>query len=300
MLVCHSALRNRSERRGDEMKKQRLLMSAVVLLLSAERARASGHGPVFGLATPTNPQGGFSADLTMMGRTGQGRNGAMLRGALGYGITENLKVSLSAPVVFTAEPLAPARMSAFTPMTGDIEGLLTWRFHRKDTGVGSRVESAVIGGVLIPGPQEMGGVLRNVESGVGEFIGGVTGFASRSNYFWVGGSYQRYAESDRDTRPDLLAYTVAYAYRPRSWRTDTGWDWRIFGELTGERSGHIEWRGGTLPGTDSHQLFLGPTTLGVYKNYAVSAGIQFPVYRAVSPVYGRERFRWSVNVAYFF
>ena len=45
---------------------------------------------------------------------------------------------------------------------------------------------------------------------------------------------------------------------------------------------------------------LGPTTLGVYKNYAVSAGIQWPVYRAVSPIYARERFRWSVNVAYFF
>jgi hypothetical protein len=56
----------------------------------------------------------------------------------------------------------------------------------------------------------------------------------------------------------------------------------------------------TLPGTDSNQLFLGPTTLGVYKNYAVSAGIQFPVYRAVNPIYGRERVRWSVNVAYFF
>ena len=223
------------------MIKQRLLISGAVLLLTRRpRARASGHGPVFGLATPTNPKGGFSADLTMMGRTGEGRNGAMLRGALGYGITENLKVSLSAPVVFTAEPLTPSRMSAFTPMTGDIESLLTWRFHRKDTGVGSRVESALIGGVLIPGPQEMGGALRNVESGLGGLIGGVTGFASRSNYFWVGGSYQRYAERRGDTRPDLLAYTVAYAYRPRSWRTDTGWDWRIFGELTGERSGRIE------------------------------------------------------------
>ena len=281
------------------MKRERFVLLTVLLLL-APRARASGHGPVFGLATPTNPKGGFSADLTMMGRTGQGRNGAMLRGALGYGITENLKVSLSAPVVFTAEPLMPSRMSAFTPMTGDIEGLITWRFHRQDTGVGSRVESAVIGGVLVPGPQEMGGTLRNIESGVGGFVGAVTGFASRSNYFWGGGSYQRYAERRGDTRPDLLAYTVAYAYRPRSWRTDTGWDWRVFGELTGERSGRNERRGVTLPGTDSHQLLLGPTTLGVYKNYAVSAGIQFPVYRAVSPVYGRERFRWSVNVAYFF
>lgn len=282
------------------MKRQRFILMAVLLVLLAIRAKASGHGPVFGLATPTNPKGGFSVDLTMMGRTGQGRNGAMVRGALGYGITENLKVSLSAPVVLSAEPLAPARMSALTPMTGDIEGLLTWRFHRQDTGIGSRVESAVIGGLLIPGPQEMGGALRNIESGVGGFIGGVTGLASRSNYFWVGGSYQRYAERRGDTRPDLLAYTAAYAYRPRSWRTDTGWDWRIFGELTGERSGRIERRGTTLPATDSHQLLLGPTTLGVYKNYAVSAGIQFPVYRAVSPIYGRERFRWSVNVAYFF
>ena len=58
----------------------------------------------------------------------------MLRGALGYGITENLKVSLSAPVVLHGRALAPARMSAFTPMTGDIEGLLTWRFHRQRHG----------------------------------------------------------------------------------------------------------------------------------------------------------------------
>jgi hypothetical protein len=281
------------------MRRQRLLAVAIMLLL-APHARASGHGPVFGLATPTNPKGGISADLTMMGRVGQGRNGAMLRGALGYGITENLKASLSAPLVFTAEPLAPARMSAFTPMTGDIEGLLTWRFHRQDTGVGSRFESAVIGGVIVPGPQEMGGALRNVEGGVGGFIGAVTGFASRSNYFWIGGTYQRYVESNGDRCPDLLAYSVAYAYRPRSWRTDAGWDWRIFGEFIGERVGRIQRRGVPVPGAESHQLFLGPTTLGVYKNYAVSAGIQFPVYRAVSPIYGRERFRWSVNVAYFF
>jgi hypothetical protein len=260
----------------------------------------SGHGPVFGLATPTNPKGGFSADLTLMGRAGQGKNGSMLRGSLGYGVTEDLKLSISAPVVITAEPLAPSRMSAFTPMTGDVEGLAIWRFHRRDTGIGSRVESALVGGVLVPGPQEMGGVLRDVESSVGALIGGVTGFASRSNYFWVGTSYQRYAESKSDRRPDLLAYTVAYAYRPRSWRTDTGWDWRIFGELTGERAGKLQRCGVELPGSDSHQMFLGPTTLGVYKNYGVSAGFQFPVYRAVSVLYPKERFRWSVNFAYFF
>jgi hypothetical protein len=70
--------------------------------------------------------------------------------------------------------------------------------------------------------------------------------------------------------------------------------------MTGERSGDIQRSGLKLVGTDTHQVFLGPTTLGVYKNYAVSAGIQFPVYRESSPIYPRERVRFALNFAYFF
>src|SRR5436190_15708019 len=105
------------------MRNRRIAVLLIVFLddCFVQSILASGHGPVFGLATPTNPKGGFSADLSIMGRTGEGRNGSMLRGSLGYGVTENLKLSISAPVVFTAEPFAPVRMSAFTPMTGDIE-----------------------------------------------------------------------------------------------------------------------------------------------------------------------------------
>ncbi|MCU1327869.1 MAG: hypothetical protein JWN34_3239, partial [Bryobacterales bacterium] len=130
--------------------------------------------------------------------------------------------------------------------------------------------------------------------------GGVTGLASRSHYAWVGATYQRYGTRQGNQRPDLLFYSVAYAYRPPSWRTDKGWDWRIFGELTGERTGEIQRAGRQLRGTDGHQTFLGPTTLGVYKNYAVSAGFQVPIHRAVSPIYPRERFRFALNFAYFF
>jgi hypothetical protein len=101
--------------------------------------------------------------------------GAMLRPALGYGLTENFKVSVSAPVVFKAEPFAASRMSAFTSMSGDFEGLAIWRFHRQDTGVGSRFESAAIGGVLVPGPQDAGGALKGLDSGLGALAGAVTG-----------------------------------------------------------------------------------------------------------------------------
>jgi hypothetical protein len=64
--------------------------------------------------------------------------------------------------------------------------------------------------------------------------------------------------------------------------------------------GSIQRAGLEVPGSKSHQVFLGPTTLGVYKNYAVSAGIQFPVYRDSSPLYPHERVRFAVNFAYFF
>ena len=261
------------------MRKTYLLFCALLSGLPYA-AFASGHGPVFALATPTNPKGGWSFDTNFMGRGGDGF-GAMFRPSLGYGVTENLKISASAPVVVQTEPFAFSRMSAFTPMSGDFEALTIWRFHRQDTGVGSRFESAAIGGVLLPGPQ-------SPRSGPGALIGGVTGIASRSHYAWGGATYQLYSASHGDRRPDLLFYSFAYAYRPPSWRRDSGWDWRIFGEMTGERT------------DPSHQVFVGPTTLGVYKNYAVSAGVQFPVYQNASSLHPRERVRFALNFAYFF
>ena len=80
------------------------------LLVASGSIYAAGHGPVFGLATPTNPAGGWSLDLSQMFRVAPDGFGSMLRAELGYGITENLKIALSGPAVFAAEPLPPARM----------------------------------------------------------------------------------------------------------------------------------------------------------------------------------------------
>jgi hypothetical protein len=45
--------------------------AALAAILSQESALGAGHGPVFALATPTNPKGGWSLDLSAMGRGGQ-------------------------------------------------------------------------------------------------------------------------------------------------------------------------------------------------------------------------------------
>jgi hypothetical protein len=145
-----------------------------------------------------------------MGRYGNG-DGTMVRETLGYGITEDLKVSVSGPIIFQTDPFGVARTAAFTPMGNDCEALGLWRFERKDVGVGSRIEATAMGGLLVPGPQAESGPVKGMKSRPGVLAGIVTGIASRSHYVWVGTTYQRYAADAGDRRPDLLFYSFAYA-----------------------------------------------------------------------------------------
>jgi hypothetical protein len=264
------------------------------------RLSGADHGPVFGLATPTNPQGGWSFDLGLNRRGGTGGVSSTLEAELTYGVTQNLKLAVSGPVVFQPDPYPRSSVTTNTPISGDFSGLAWWRFQKKDFA-GKRFESTAVGGILAPGPQQEAGAYRSLNSGVGYLVGAVTGVASRSHYVWAGASYQRYAESKGDRRPDLLSYTAVYGYRPLSWRTDyPRWDWRIFGEFTGERAGKLQRQMVDLPGSQANQMFFGPSVLGVYRAIGIEAGIQFPIYRDVGPLFPKERYRFAINFAYFF
>jgi hypothetical protein len=272
----------------------------IAMLVVVQEASSADHGPVFGLATPTNPQGGWSFDLGMNGREGTGGLSSALEAALSYGLTADLKFSVSGPVVIQPDPYARSSVTTNTPVSGDFSALTWWRFQRKDFA-GKRVESTAVAGVLLPGPQQEAGVYKGLNSGPGYLVGAVTGIASRSQYVWIGATYQRYAESKGDCRPGLLTYTAVYGYRPLAWRTDyPRWDWRIFGEMTGERAGTLQRQDFDVPGSQAQQIFLGPSVLGVYRAIGIEAGMQFPVYRDVGPLYPRERYRFALNLAYFF
>ena len=275
----------------------RLWPVALAVVLTTAQLIAADHGPVFGLATPTNPQGGWSFDL---GINGRGGTASTLEAELTYGITQNIKLAISGPVVFQPDPYPRSSVTTNTPISGDFSGLAWWRFQKKDFE-GKRIESTAVAGVLVPGLQHEAGLYKGLNSGLGYLVGGVTGIASRSQYVWVGASYQRYAESKGDRRPDLLSYTAVYGYRPRAWRTDyPRWDWRVFGEFTGERTGTLQRQDFAVPGSQARQMFLGPSLLGVYRAIGIEAGIQFPVYRDAGPLYPKERYRFAVNFAYFF
>lgn len=274
---------------------------AAFVLLAPRVAHASGHGPVFTLATPTNAKGGWALDIGLMGRKGREDTGAMFRAMLSYGITQDLMVSFSAPVLLETAPLAPGRLTSMMPGTGDLEGLVAWRFHRQGTDVGSRYETTVYGGIVVPGPQEPKGMLGELRKAPGAWVSLANGYASRGHYVWGGIGYQRFAESEGDQRPELLFYSAVWGYRPPAWRHEyPQWDWRVFVEMTGEKSTPIQHLGKEVSGTGGHQIFVGPTTLGIYKNYAIEGGIQFPIYRDVGPLHQKEDFRVAVNFSYFF
>ena len=151
------------------------VVALAAMLATALFAKAADHGPVFGLATPTNPKGGWSFDLGVNGRSGMASN---LEAELTYGVTQNLKLAVSAPIVFQADPYPRSSVTTNTPISGDFSGLAWWRFQRKDFA-GKRVESTAVAGVLVPGPQQETGLYRDLNSGAGYLVGGVTGIAKQ-------------------------------------------------------------------------------------------------------------------------
>jgi hypothetical protein len=257
-------------------------------------ARADGHGPVFGFATPTNSQGEWSFDEGVFGRANDFGSEASLRELIGYGFTPHLTLFVTAPAVFGSVQLPPTRIQPGAYFDATVK----WRFQHRPTKIGARIESTLLAGVATPGPQSG---FRNIATTnmPGTMLGAVTGMASRSHYVWLGGAFTRFYEHGGLKSPDVLAYSLVYGYRPPKWRRSPDkWDWRLFAELVGERSDRFLQAGVAVPQTQASQVFLGPSLLGIYRSYTISFGALAPVYQNVGSFYPSERVRFAVNFSY--
>jgi len=270
------------------------LFLLVVLGIPAA-AGAAAHGPVFGLATPTNSQGEWSFDAGVFGRSSSAGSQASIRALVAYGLTPHLMLSVTLPAVTGDARLPPTRIQP----GADFDTTLAWRFQHKATKVGTRFESTAFAGLVVPGSQSGFRGLSHTTNLPGTMFGVVTGTASLSNYLWIGSTYTKFFELNGDRRPDVLDYSLVYGYRPPKWRRPPDrWDWRIFGELVGERSNRFLQANEIVASTQSHQLFLGPSALGIFHNYTVSFGAQLPIFQDVGTLFPKERVRFAVNFSY--
>jgi len=256
---------------------------------------AAEHGPVFGLATPTNSQGEWSFDEGVFGRNTSLGSQASVRELMAYGFTPHLMLSFTLPVVVGNTTLPPTRIQP----GDDFESTLSCRFQHRATKVGTRFESTAFAGVAAPGPQSGFAGIAHTTNVPGTMFGVVSGMASLSNYVWLGSTYTKFYEHNGDRRPDVLDYSLVYGYRPLKWRRPPDkWDWRLFGELVGERSDRFLQANATVANTQAHQVFLGPTALGIFHNYTVSFGAQLPVYQDLGAAFAKEHVRFAVNFSY--
>ena len=270
------------------------LVASMMLLYLPLSSAASGHGPVFGAATPTLGRGGWSIDQAYTFRDSDDNDDSqqMFKTMVSFGITETVQVSGSIPVAMS-DGLAPSRMMSAMSSEREFEGLVAYRFQRRMIGIGGRQESTLYVGGTLP----MEDTRAGVAVGPSLVMQAATGYASRSHYAWVGGGIQHFAERDAAQQGALRFVTVVYGYRPPALRLEAGQpDLRFFVEATAEQRGATMVQGVDLPGGRS--VFVGPTSLLVYKAIAVEGGVLFPVYQHGDQP--RDRMRVAINFAYFF
>jgi hypothetical protein len=263
----------------------------------ATSAAATGHGPAFGLATPTLPEGAFSLDVGAMGRfSGDGVGEAMLRPMLGYGLNEDLELSLSAPLpLYTRSSGRASRMMGMMPATMDAEALLAWRFQRSDVGVGARFETTALFALDYPT-----GKVDGIDAAPGFSAGVVTGYVSRSIYAWAGALYRRYMTASGADHPgDQILSSAVIGWRPI--RTELPHaDWRIFVEAVGEWTAQDRVAGLACADSGGHQIFAGPTALILFGAWGISGGPLFRVHADVNGTQAQDAVRAVVNTTFWF
>ena len=257
-----------------------------------------GHGPAFGLATPTGGKGALTYNMTGMALVHDpGRTGLMLRHTWTYSPSHRVQLNLSTPTPIRRHTNPPrTRGGSLMPGFGDLEVSALWRFHLQHLDVGSRFESTLILGGSYPTEEARGGL----QVGYGAHGAVVTGYASRTVYAWVGGGVQRYESRAGDRLADVRYATAVLGWRPPLFGHDYPRpDWRVFVEGIVEDVGRSR-RQGTLDSEPyGRKLLLGPSVLGLHGPWGLSVGALLPVWerlRAGDEV--SERVRLVMNLSF--
>lgn len=275
---------------------KRITLIVILAIVALSKTYAQGHGPLYGLQTPTLAKGGVDFNAAAMSLVTKDDQSFMLRYIWSYGVTEDLQLNITTPTMINRLSEAPrTRGNSNMPANGDIEASVWYRFFSNAFGVGKRFESTAILSVSTPTEDTRGGI--NVSNSTHGAIS--TGYASRTWYAWVGGGYQYYFEKGNDQLGDLPYASLVVGYRPNIFMGDYPKpDWRVFVESLAEFPG-ASMNEGQISPVDQRgkKVMLGPSFLGLYGAWGISFGALFPVYQNVvqDP---QERYRLSMNISY--
>ncbi len=271
---------------------------ALVLLLVASSAWADGHGPAFALATPTLGEGQWSSDTAAMSDKSGAGSAIAYRELVGYGIGPDLQANLSVPLAQGNMPDDMSRSSEGMMGSGkDIEGSILWRFQRRAPQVGERYESSL----LVSAWDSQDALVEGIPAGQGISVAAVTGHASRTTYWWLGGGVQHYLPKDNAELGELYYLSAVWGWRPPYFQRDyPAADWRMFVEAVGEVSRHNEFDGVELVNSGGRRVFAGPSVLGLFGAWGVEVGVMWPVSQSLNGNQAKDGYRAKAVFTYWF
>lgn len=279
----------------------RLLLAITASLLLTARPGATladGHGPAFALATPTLAEGQWSSDTAALSMANEAGSAVSFREMVGYGINQDLQASFAFPLAQGNEPASGMRsMEGMLGSGKDLEGSLLWRFQRTATGLGARRESSL----LLSAWDSQNADTEGVRAGQGLTLSAVTGYASRSTYWWLGGGLQHYFPKGGARLGDLYYVSAVWAWRPEYFRRDApASDWRLLVEALGEAAQKNELAGVTLPNSGGRKFLMGPSVLGLYGAWGIELGVLFPLSQNLNGNQPKDRYRAKAVFTYWF
>lgn len=280
------------------MRKPATCLIVTALTFAVNAAWAEGHGPAFGLATPTLARGQWSSDTAVVQIGTEADDSFAIREMVGYGITEDLQALLTFPLRRSEESSsASTRGGSMMGAMDTVEASLQWRFHRTAPDVGTRYESAVLLGASVPTRKERG----QMTAGNGVHLAAVTGYVSRVTYWWVGAGAQYFTEENGDQLGTQYYASAVFGYRPPLFQHDYPKpDWRVFVELLAESNERSRMNDRTMVNSGGEQVLVGPSVLGLYGRWGIEGGVLWPVMQSLNGTQSEERYRAKLVFTYWF
>ena len=139
-------------------------------------------------------------------------------------------------------------------------------------------------------------------AGQGMTVAAVTGHASRTTYWWLGGGAQHYFPKGGGRLGDLYYVTAVWGWRPEYFqhRDYPASDWRLFVESVAEFARRDEMNGSTVAASGGRKVFAGPSVLGLFGAWGVEMGVLFPVSQSLNGPQAREDYRAKLVFTYWF
>ena len=241
------------------------MRAAGLLALATVPALALAHEPIFGVGPHTLFEGGVAAEVEVE----FGEDGLTNAYELAYGITPDLTVTASVPLVFRSE----ASQGRFG--LGDAAVRMKWRFLRLDS-LGASDAVAFVAGLKLPTGAATGEV--PLGSGSEDLLAALTyGHEGRRWYWWADVRYLLTTPAGSLDRGDVFFYDAAFGVRPWLLEYDEP-DLVVLAEVNGRHIGVATRDGRVVPDSGADVVTAGPAIFFTYRNYALKAGISFPLW----------------------